>query len=416
MSSHLDNARVNLSVIIPCYRSRLTLPELVSRLHTELPKIADAYEVILVVDGSPDDTYAVARQLELQFPDTVRALLLRRNYGQHNALLAGLARAKYEFTVTMDDDLQHRPEELATLIAPLEDPLVDLVYGVAMDEEHGIFRSLASRMVKAALAAADVPSARDVSAFRAFRTDLRDGFAHVADQFASIDVLLSWTTNSIRRVEISMDHRTVGTSSYTFSSLARHAMNMVTGYGTVPLKLVTWLGFGCSLLGVALLVFVLVRFIAGDIEVAGFTTLASMLAILSGAMMLSIGILGEYIGRLHFRSMQRPTFLVRVDGGEGGPRAGLPGTELAPVVEEKHPDEIAAALTARYADVVGTSSRGPSGPVGQGAGALSPAQTHVRSDQAAPKPGAAEVGGAALDPSVVTSRRVAAKPPPHTAE
>ena len=354
---------MNLSVIIPCYRSRLTLPELVGRLHTELPKIADAFEVILVVDGSPDDTYAVARHLELEFPGTVRALLLRRNYGQHNALLAGLARAQYEFTVTMDDDLQHRPEELATLIAPLADPLVDLVYGVALEEEHGIFRSLASRMVKAALAAADVPSARDVSAFRAFRTDLRDGFAHVADQFASIDVLLSWTTNSIRRVEITMDQRTVGTSSYTFSSLARHAMNMVTGYGTVPLKLVTWLGFGCSVLGMALLVFVLVRFISGDTQVAGFTTLASMLAILSGAMMLSIGILGEYIGRLHFRSMQRPTFLVRVDGGDGGPRAGLPGTVLVPVVEDEHPDEIAAALTARYADTV----TAPGGPAASGA-------------------------------------------------
>lgn len=345
----MDNPSVNLSVIIPCYRSRLTLPELVRRLQKELPLIAELYEIILVVDGSPDDTYAVARALELEFPATVRAVLLRRNYGQHNALLAGLARAQYEFTVTMDDDLQHRPEELATLIAPLSDPLVDLVYGVPDEEEHGFFRSLASRMVKAALAAADVPSARDVSAFRAFRTDLRDGFAHVADPFASVDVLLSWTTNSIRRVQISMDHRTIGSSSYTFASLARHAMNMVTGYGTVPLKLVTWLGFACSLLGFALLFFVLVRFIAGDIEVAGFTTLASMLAILSGAMMLSIGVLGEYIGRLHFRSMQRPTFLVRVDGGDDGPRAGLPGTRLAAVVEEKHPDEIAAALTGRYA-------------------------------------------------------------------
>ncbi|MGO4599607.1 glycosyltransferase family 2 protein [Terrabacter sp. 2RAF25] len=358
----MDHSPVNLSVIIPCYRSRLTLPELVRRLQKELPLIADLYEIILVVDGSPDDTYAVARSLELEFPATVRAVLLRRNYGQHNALLAGLARAQYEFTVTMDDDLQHRPEELATLIAPLSDPLVDLVYGVPDEEEHGFFRSLASRMVKAALAAADVPSARDVSAFRAFRTDLRDGFAHVADPFASVDVLLSWTTNSIRRVQISMDQRTVGSSSYTFASLARHAMNMVTGYGTVPLKLVTWLGFACSLLGFVLLLVVLVRFIAGDIAVAGFTTLASMLAILSGAMMLSIGILGEYIGRLHFRSMQRPTFLVRVDGGDDGPRAGLPGTRLAAVVEEKHPDDIAAALRGRYGASEQNAPQAPEAP------------------------------------------------------
>jgi undecaprenyl-phosphate 4-deoxy-4-formamido-L-arabinose transferase len=407
---------VNLSVIVPCYRSRATLPELVARLHTELPKVAEVFEIILVVDGSPDDTYAVARSLELQHPGTVRALLLRRNYGQHNALLAGLARARYEFTVTMDDDLQHRPEEIGTLIAPLSDPLVDLVYGVAAEEEHGFFRSLASRMVKAALSAADVPSARDVSAFRAFRTDLRDGFAHVADPFASVDVLLSWTTNSIRRVEIAMDHRTVGTSSYTFSSLARHAMNMVTGYGTVPLKLVTWLGFGCSLLGVVLLVFVLVRFLTGNIEVAGFTTLASMLAILSGAMMLSIGILGEYIGRLHFRSMQRPTFLVRVDGGEGGPRAGLPGTSLVPVVEDKHPDEIAAALTARYSHVIPPGAAGVA-PTTEARPALLPGQTHDRSGSAGSalpgKPSPADVADGSSVPVTHDPHLSAERPPSH---
>lgn len=340
---------MRLSVVIPCYRSGSTLPELVTRLLAELPKVATAYEVIMVVDGSPDDTYAVARDLENANPDYVRAVLLRRNYGQHNALLAGLARARHEITVTMDDDLQHRPEQLGTLLAPLrDDPLLDLVYGVAAVEEHGFLRSLASRTVKAALAAADVPSAKDVSAFRAFRTDLRDGFAHVADQFSNIDVLLSWTTTAIDRVPVEMDQRTEGRSGYTFGKLVRHAMNMVTGYGTVPLKLVTWLGLFVSFLGFALLIVVLVRYLAGDIEVAGFTTLASMLAIFSGAMMLSIGILGEYLGRLHFRSMQRPTFLVRVDGRHDGPRAGLPGTSLPEVTEGRRPDEVAQALHLKY--------------------------------------------------------------------
>lgn len=340
---------MRLSVVIPCYRSGKTIPELVSRLLVELPKVATAYEVIMVVDGSQDDTYAVARELENRTPDVVRAVLLRRNYGQHNALLAGLARAQYEITVTMDDDLQHRPEELGKLLAPLQaDPLLDLVYGVASEEEHGFLRSLASRTVKAALAAADVPSARDVSAFRAFRTDLRDGFAHVADQFSNIDVLLSWTTTAIDRVAVQMDQRTEGESGYNFAKLVRHAMNMVTGYGTVPLRLVTWLGVLVSFLGFILLVVVLVQYLMGTIEVAGFTTLASMLALLSGAMMLSIGILGEYLGRLHFRSMQRPTYLVRVDGRHDGPRAGLPGVELPEVTQGRLPDEVARALEVKY--------------------------------------------------------------------
>jgi undecaprenyl-phosphate 4-deoxy-4-formamido-L-arabinose transferase len=148
-----------------------------------------------------------------------------------------------------------------------------------------------------------------------------------------------------------MDQRSTGRSAYTFSKLARHAMNMVTGYGTAPLKLVTWMGLVCSVLGFALLVVVLVRYAMGSIEVAGFTTLASLLAILCGAVMFSIGILGEYVGRLHFRSMQRPTFLVKEDSRLDGPRAGVPGVELPPIAEQSGGDAIAMALSERYVDV-----------------------------------------------------------------
>lgn len=340
---------MNISVVIPCYRSRNTLRPLADALAEALPKIAEQFEVIFVVDGSPDDTYAVAREMEKTYPEFVRAVLLRRNYGQHNAILAGLARAQYDITVTMDDDLQHRPDQLAALLAPLQDPMVDLVYGVAEEEEHGFFRSLASRVVKAGLSMAGVPSAKDVSAFRAFRTDLRDGFAHVADQYANIDVLLSWTTTMIERVTIQMDEREEGESGYTFSKLVRHAMNMVTGYGTVPLKLVTWLGLLVAVVGFLLLLYVIVQYFLGAIQVAGFMTLASMLALLSGAMMLSIGILGEYLGRLHFRSMQRPSYLVRADSRLDGPRAGLPGTTLPRVVDERRPDEVAESIERKYA-------------------------------------------------------------------
>lgn len=341
---------MDVSIIIPCYRSRLTLADLVERLHREMPDDVRRFEIILVVDGSPDETYTVARGLERSHPDTVRAVLLRRNYGQHNALLAGLSRARYSVTVTMDDDLQHRPNELAKLLAPLQDPLTDVVYGVGVDEEHGLLRSLASRMVKSALATAGVPKARDVSAFRAFRTELRDGFVHVADSFASIDVLLSWTTTAIVPVPVRMDHRTVGRSAYRLTDLARHAMNMVTGYSAAPLKLVTWLGVLTSLLGLVLLVSVLFAFFSGKTQVAGFTTLASTMAILCGAIMLSLGILGEYLGRLHFRSMQRPTYMVRVDAPDSGPKAGIPGLELPSPFRHEDPDEVASALSKRHLD------------------------------------------------------------------
>ncbi|GAA6527570.1 glycosyltransferase [Intrasporangium sp. DVR] len=338
---------MKVSVVIPCYRSRATLPDLVRRLHESLPAVVEAFEVILVVDGSPDDTYAVARRLERQHTETMRTVLLRRNYGQHNALLAGIMRARHEVIITMDDDLQHRPEEVGALVDALADPLVDLAYGVPIEEEHGITRSFASRIVKTGLAASGVPNAKDVSALRAFRTDLRDGFAHVADPFASLDVLLSWTTNAVRRVTVRMDNRASGRSNYSLRGLIRHAMNMVTGYGTAPLKLVTWMGLATSVLGFALLVSVLARFWMGAVEVAGFTTLASMLAILSGALMLSIGILGEYIGRLHFRSMQKPTFLVKEDSHPDS--VWQAGTGVVPPGRSTlTPDEVAAALEEYY--------------------------------------------------------------------
>ena len=334
---------MKVSVVIPCYRSRDTIPELVDRLHAVLAKEVEDYEIILVVDGSPDDTYAVARSLELA-SRRVRAILLRRNYGQHNALLAGILRARHEVIVTMDDDLQHLPEQLPTLLAPLDDPLVDLVYGVPVNEEHGVARSLASRAVKRALAMSGVANARDVSALRAFRTELREGFAHVNDTFASVDVMLSWTTTGVRRQPLAMAKRAVGRSSYSLSRLMRHAATMVTGYSAVPLKLVTWLGVACGALGLGLLAVVLYRFATGGTTVAGFTTLASMVALFSGAQMLSLGILGEYVGRIHFRGMQQPTFLVRVDGQDNGPRAGLPVAEAVHPAEHQSADAVAAAL------------------------------------------------------------------------
>lgn len=342
---------MKVSVVIPCYRSRDTLPELVDRLHKVLwadsNALVENYEIILVVDGSPDDTYAVARELE-KASSNVRALLLRRNYGQHNALLAGIARACHEIIVTMDDDLQHRPEELPILLEPLSDPLVDLVYGVATKEEHGLMRSFASRAVKSALARAGVDNARHVSALRAFRADLREGFSHIADAFASVDVVLSWTTTGVRRVNVEMDERPIGRSSYTLKNLFKHAITMVTGYSTAPLRFVTWLGAACGLLGLVLLTYVLYGFITGSTTVAGFTTLASMIALFSAAQMLSIGILGEYIGRMHFRGMQRPTYVVRVDGRDDGPRAGLMAASQPPATTYEDPDDVARELRSQH--------------------------------------------------------------------
>ncbi len=211
----------------------------------------------------------------------------------------------------MDDDLQHPPEQIPRLLDALGDD-IDLVYGVAKVEEHGFWRNLASRAVKSAMAITlGVDHARQISAFRAFRSDLRSPFLNVEDAFVSIDVILSWVTTRIASIEVEMERRAEAESNYNVRALFRHALNMVTGYSITPLKLVTMLGLVTALVGFLALVVVLVLYFTGSTEVAGFTTLASMVALFAGAQMAAIGILGEYLGRLHFRSMHRPTFVIR---------------------------------------------------------------------------------------------------------
>lgn len=304
------NLTPGVSVVIPCYKSGKTLPELIDRLIPVLSSAAPRHEVILVVDGSPDGTWDVARSLAAEFP-SVEAIRLSRNYGQHNAILAGIRSSRLDTIVTMDDDLQHRPEEIPHLLAALT-PDLDLVYGLPTKEEHGFVRSFASRNVKAIIALGlGIADARNISAFRVFRTYLRDGFTGLDGPHASIDVALSWATTKTGATTIHMDRRTEGRSNYSFRLLLKHAMNTMLGYSALPLRLVGYLGLAFGILGVLLLVVVLVNFFVGTTTVQGFTTLASMVAIFSGAQMVALGVLGEYIARIHSENMGQPTYVIR---------------------------------------------------------------------------------------------------------
>ncbi|GIH89509.1 glycosyltransferase family 2 protein [Planobispora siamensis] len=313
---------MSVSVVVPCYRSARTLPALVDRLVSVLPEVAARHEVILVVDGSPDDTWSVASSLARRVPG-VRAIRLSRNYGQHNALVAGIRAAAFDVVVTMDDDLQHPPEQIPLLLAALEGDRLDLVYGIPHQEEHGLLRSLASRSVKTGMSRAlGVRNAQKISAFRAFRTCLRDGFEGLSGPHASIDVALSWGTTQVGSVGVHMNEREHGRSNYTPRLLVRHAVNMLLGYSSAPLRVASYLGFVTGVIGLVLGGLVLWRFVTGDTTVAGFTTVASMVAIFSSAQLISIGVLGEYIGRIHGGGLGRPTYVIREHTGAAG-AAGL---------------------------------------------------------------------------------------------
>ncbi|MBX7220120.1 MAG: glycosyltransferase family 2 protein [Blastocatellia bacterium] len=298
-----------VSIVIPVYNSAAILPDVVERLHPVLAGMGQPFEVIFVNDGSRDASWQVLTELAAK-RDWVKSINLMRNYGQHNALLCGIRQASYALLVTMDDDLQHPPEEIPKLFAHLGD--ADVVYGTPQAEQHGLWRDLASQITKLALQSAmGVNVARNVSAFRLFRTQVRDAFINYQGPFVSIDVLLTWGTTRFTSVAVNHQPREIGVSNYTFRKLVVHALNMMTGFSVLPLQIASVIGFGCTLFGLVVLAYVIGRYLIQGSVVQGFPFLASIISIFSGAQLLSIGIIGEYLARMHFRMMDRPAYITR---------------------------------------------------------------------------------------------------------
>ena len=303
--------RPGISVVVPVFRSVETLPELHARLAGVLPTLTATYEIIFVEDGGGDASWATIQGLAAA-DRHVWGIRMSRNFGQHNALLCGIRGARYELTVTLDDDLQNPPEQIPRLLDRLDDDL-DVVYGTPEAERHGFLRNQASRITKLALQSAmSADTARNVSSFRLFRTAIREAFATYRGPFVSIDVLLTWGSTHFGHVSVRHDDRHAGQSNYTFGMLVTHAMNMLTGFSTLPLQVASLVGFAFTLFGFLVLAYVLGVYIAnGGASVPGFAFLASIIAIFSGAQLFALGIIGEYLARLHFRSMDRPTYVVR---------------------------------------------------------------------------------------------------------
>lgn len=300
----------SISVVVPVYFARRTLAALVEQLTSYLPGITDEYEILLVNDGSTDGSWQLIEELAQKYPH-VRGFNLMRNFGQHNALLCGIRNAQYELTVTMDDDLQHDAESIGLMLAELNRNF-DVVYGSPKQVTHGMWRDLASIITKMTLSAVmNTKNARHVSALRIFYTRLRQAFENYDGPSVSIDVLLSWGTSRFGYIEVDHHERTEGTSHYTFKKLVVHAINMITGFSTLPLRLSAILGFILTLFGIGILIYVFVNYLINGGVVPGFTFMTSVIAIFSGAQLFSLGILGEYFSRMYQRTMNRPSYIIK---------------------------------------------------------------------------------------------------------
>lgn len=299
----------SVSIIIPVYNAELSLETLYGQLIPAMEDITKDFEVIMVEDHGSDNSWGIITKLADR-DSRVLGIRMSRNYGQHNALLCGIRAAQYGIVVTMDDDLQNPVSEIRVLLDKLAEGH-DVVYGAPQKQQHGILRDLASRMTKVALQGAmGIDSARNVSAFRAFRTRLREGFKDYRSPFVSIDVLLTWSTSDFAAIKVRHEPRVVGRSNYTLGKLVSHAFNLLTGFSTLPLQLASMVGFIFTLFGFGVLIWVIGRYFITGASIPGFPFLASIIAIFSGAQLFALGIFGEYLARIHFRTMDRPPYVV----------------------------------------------------------------------------------------------------------
>ncbi len=296
-----------LSIVIPCYRSADNLPDLHRRLDAVCAANGLSAEFVLVEDGGGDGTWDVISQLA-RADGRIVGIQLARNYGQHNALLCGIRAARGQVIVTMDDDLQNPPEEIPRLLSKINEGF-DVVYGSPVQENHGFLRNIASLVTKLALQhSMGAETARKSSAFRAFRTRLRNAFADYNSPTVSIEVLLTWGTTRFSSVDVRQDRRERGQSGYTVRKLMTHALNMMTGFSVLPLQIASLLGITFGALGMLVLTYVVGRYFIAGSAVPGFTFIASIVAIFSGVQLFALGIFGEYLARMHFRSMERPPY------------------------------------------------------------------------------------------------------------
>jgi len=301
--------RPALSFIVPVFGDGGDLESLARGISDVCHALGASWELILVNDGS--HTPAAWRTI-VGLATSGRPICgidFRRNFGQQNALLAGIRASAGDIIVTMDDDLQHPPSAVPRLLDALRDH--DLVYGTSAERVRGWTRNTAALITKAAFASVlGTAHARQITAFRAFRGSLRSAFASHHSPHVSIDVLLSWATSRIGAVPVGFEPRRSGESGYRLSTLLAFAFDMVTGFSVWPLRLASVTGLTFAAVGFLLLVFVLIRYMIAGATVPGFAFLASVVTLFAGAQLFSIGIIGEYLARVYFRTLDKPAYLV----------------------------------------------------------------------------------------------------------
>jgi undecaprenyl-phosphate 4-deoxy-4-formamido-L-arabinose transferase len=299
----------HLSIVIPLFDAALTLPALYQELSAL--EIAGGFELILVNDGSRDETEAIALKLTRESRIPMTFLSLSRNFGEHNAVLAGLRASRGQYVVTMDDDLQNPPSEVLKLLAISKAEQRDVVYAIYERKEHAWWRNLGSRLTNIiADYVVEKPRKLYLSSFRCMTRLVADEVAKSRTPYPYIDGLIFQITQNAGAVSVRHVGRGQGRSGYTLRKLVRLWMSMLVNFSVLPLRLMTFAGIVTSVLGFLAVIEVLLEHLLKK-NPTGWSSLMAAILLLSGTQLLLLGIMGEYVGRIYLGISNKPQSVVR---------------------------------------------------------------------------------------------------------
>ncbi|MGZ5253770.1 MAG: glycosyltransferase family 2 protein [Flavitalea sp.] len=302
-------SKPDISIVVPVFNGSSTLTELYQRTATTLEALSLSYEMIFVDDGSSDKSWSVICQLKENYGARVRGLQLPRNYGQQAATLCGLKNADGNLIVTMDDDLQTAPEEIPKLLQQLATSQADIVFGVYTSLKHGTVHNIGTNIFRYMLGRV-APGFPNGSSYRLIRSDILQDFPWETGSSVSIDPILSWLTANISTVSIDHGKSKNRRSRYSVFKLVTIALKLLVIYSVWPLRLMIWIGFFSALISFGLgLYFIYQKLFVG--AALGFSSLIVTITFSTGLILLSMGILGEYILRIYTLSTKRPAFTIK---------------------------------------------------------------------------------------------------------
>jgi len=305
------NSNCTVSIVIPVYRSAEILPKLVQQIHLQMHKegLAENFELLLVNDASPDNSWGVIRGLASGY-SFVRGISLRRNFGQHNAIMAGLNHVRGKMIVLMDDDLQHPPQAIGDMLRALSKGY-DVCYSHYLHRQHAAWKKLGSRFNDwMAGHLLGKPKGLYLSSFKALRREIADEIIQYQGPYTYIDGLILDVTRSITTIEIPHQARLQGESNYNFSRLFSLWMKMATSFSVAPLRLATYVGFMLAGASFLMIVFVVAQKLLHPELPAGWTSLIATVLFIGGIQTLCIGMVGEYLGRTYLKLNRKPQFAV----------------------------------------------------------------------------------------------------------